>query len=280
MKSAFNSYFRELTKCQPISREEEHVLAVSYAQTRDAETGRRLIEANMRFVVKIARQLKRPRHELLELIQEGNCGLLRALSKFDPKRGIRFTTYASWWIRAYILNYIVANWSLIRIGKSQTERRLFFAVEREKKRRDQSGEAVDYSEMARALDASAHDVMGVDSRLASVASLDTPVSHESDRFFRDVLPDDGAVRPDIRVERTEMAIELAVRMHAFGETLRGREAEIYKERMLADEPVKLEDLGARYGITRERVRQIETRLRGKLRDYLLDGMDEGSLVAA
>lgn len=279
MKSAIKSYFRELKKCQPISREEEHALAVQYAETKDVAIGKRLVEANMRFVVKIARELKRPRHDLLELIQEGNCGLVRALKKFDPRRGMRFTTYASWWIRAYILNHIVANWSLVRIGKSQIERRLFFSVEREKKKLQRRGLPVDYSEMAKTLEVSEQDVVGVDTRLASASSIDTSSVPGVERALKDVLAADGGYRPDVRAERTEMAIELAVRMHAFGETLRGREAEIYKERMLTDEPVKLGVLGVRYGITREAVRQAEGRIRNRLREFLLDGMDEDSLAA-
>src|SRR3982750_761807 len=152
--SSLSVYLQALRRYPLISREEEHELAVRYVETHERSTARKLITANLRLVVKISQEYRRAHRNLLDLIQEGNVGLIQAVQRYDPFRGVKLSTYAAWWIRAYILKFILANWRMVRIGTTQAQRRLFFNLRRERERLEKMGVETDSKKLAAVLDVS------------------------------------------------------------------------------------------------------------------------------
>ena len=269
--SSLAVYLRSLRAHNVLSREEEHELAVRYVQTHELAPARKLITANLRLVVKIAQEYRRAHRNLLDLIQEGNLGLIQAVQRYDPFRGVKLSTYAAWWIRAYILKFILANWRIVRIGTTQAQRRLFFNLRRERDRMEKLGVETDSKQLAAALDVSETDVVEMERRLAaSEMSLDAPVRSESlpGRTHGDMVSAGPSARPDLQVENGEFQELLRAKLDAFGAALQDRELQIFRRRLLADQPTTLEQLGADHGVSRERARQIEERLKKKLRLFL------------
>jgi RNA polymerase sigma-32 factor len=269
--SSLAVYLRSLRAHNLLSREEEHELAVRYVQTQELAPARKLITANLRLVVKIAQEYRRAHRNLLDLIQEGNLGLIQAVQRYDPFRGVKLSTYAAWWIRAYILKFILANWRIVRIGTTQAQRRLFFNLRRERDRLEKMGVETDSKQLAAALDVSETDVVEMERRLAaSEMSLDAPVRSESlpGRTHGDMVSAGPSARPDLQVENGEFQELLRTKLESFGAALRDRELQIFRRRLLADQPTTLEQLGADHGVSRERARQIEERLKKKLRQFL------------
>jgi RNA polymerase sigma-32 factor len=221
--------------------------------------------------VKIAQEYRRAHRNLLDLIQEGNVGLIQAVQRYDPFRGVKLSTYAAWWIRAYILKFILANWRMVRIGTTQAQRRLFFNLRRERDRMEKMGIETDSKRLAAALDVSEGDVVEMERRLASAeTSLDAPVRSEglTGRTQGDLVPAGPGARPDLQVENGEFQELLRAKLEIFGAGLHDRELQIFRRRLLADRPTTLEQLGADHGVSRERARQIEERLKKKLRLFL------------
>src|SRR4029079_971570 len=255
-----------------VSREEEHELAVRYVETREQSAARKLITANLRLVVKIAQEQRRAHRNLLDLIQEGNVGLIQAVQRYDPFRGVKLSTYAAWWIRAYILKFILANWRIVRIGTTQAQRRLFFNLRPERDRMEKMGIETTSRRLAAALDVSENDVVEMERRLAaSEMSLDAPVGGDgilAGRTHGDLVPAAPTARPDLEVENGEFQELLRSKLQTFGASLQERELHIFQERLLADKPSTLEQLRADHGVSRERARQIEERLKKKLRTFL------------
>jgi RNA polymerase sigma-32 factor len=271
--SSLAVYLRTLREHQVLSREEEHELAVRYVQTHDLAPARKLITANLRLVVKIAQEYRRAHRNLLDLIQEGNLGLIQAVQRYDPFRGVKLSTYAAWWIRAYILKFILSNWRMVKIGTTQAQRRLFFNLRRERDRLERMGVETDSRRLAAALDVSESDVVEMERRLAaSDTSLDAPVRSGAEgltgRTQGDMVPAGPAARPDLQVEAGEFQELLRSKLETFGAGLRDRELHIFRRRLLADKPTTLEQIGADHGVSRERARQLEERLKKKLRVYL------------
>jgi len=269
--SSLAVYLRSLRPHPVLSREEEHELAVRYVQTHELAPARKLIVANLRLVVKIAQEYRRAHRNLLDLIQEGNLGLIQAVQRYDPFRGVKLSTYAAWWIRAYILKFILANWRIVRIGTTQAQRRLFFNLRRERDRMEKMGIETDSKQLAAALDVSETDVLEMERRLAAAEmSLDAPVRSESlpGRTHGDMVPAAPSARPDLQVENGEFQELLRTKLETFGANLRDRELQIFRRRLLADQPTTLEQLGADHGVSRERARQLEERLKKKLRVFL------------
>ena len=266
------AYIQETRRFPLLSREEEHELAVLLAQEGDTDAARRLIEANLRLVVKIAYEYRRAHRNLLDLVQEGNVGLMQAVRKYDPYRGVKLSTYAAWWIRAYILKFILNNWRLVKIGTTQAQRKLFFNLRKEKERLEQLGFHPDTQMLAASLDVREKDVIEMEKRLSAPdASLDAPVGRddgEGTRTRMDMMEDIGSPRPDVTVERSEFNQILRSKLETFARTVKGREQTIFRERWLSEEPLTLQEIGDRYGISRERARQLEKRLLGRLRKYL------------
>ena len=269
--SSLAIYLRSLRRHTLLSREEEHELAVHYVQTHEMAPARKLITANLRLVVKIAQEYRREHRNLLDLIQEGNVGLIQAVQRYDPFRGVKLSTYAAWWIRAYILKFILANWRIVRIGTTQAQRRLFFNLRRERERMEKMGIETDSKRLAAVLDVSEGDVVEMERRLAAAEmSLDAPVRSEglAGRTQGDMVPAAPSARPDLQVENGEFQELLRTKLEAFGANLHDRELQIFRRRLLADQPTTLEQLGADHGVSRERARQIEERLKKKLRSFL------------
>jgi RNA polymerase sigma-32 factor len=207
-----------------------------------------------------------------DLVQEGNLGLMHAVKRYDPYRGVKLSSYSAWWIRAYILRFILNNWRLVKLGTTQAQRKLFFNLNRERARLAAMGIEPTHEEIARRLDVEKKDVMEMDLRLGSSdASLDVPIGDGEGRQTSrlDLLPEKSA-GPDRLIEHFELMEMLKEQLHTFRETLSGKELEIFDERMVADEPLTLQELGNRFGVTRQRVRQLEARVVRRLKTFLAE----------
>lgn len=276
------AYIQEVRRYPILNMEEERALARQFRDSGDKEAAKRLVTSNLLLVVKIAREYRKAYGNLLDLVQEGNIGLLQAVKKYDPERGVRLTTYAAWWIRAYILKFIMNNWRLVKIGTSQAERRLFYNLRRQREKLERLGFEPGPKLLAEHLDVQERDVVQMQQRLgASEQSLDSPFpgNEEGERTRMDVLPT-SAAGPDRVVEQDEFHQALRGKLDDFGATLEGRDRTIFQERLLSEEPKTLAEIGATYGITRERARQIEVRLIGKLKAYLREQLGEVVEIAA
>jgi RNA polymerase sigma-32 factor len=221
--------------------------------------------------VKIAQEYRRAHRNILDLIQEGNIGLIHAVQKYDPYRGVKLSSYASWWIRAYILKFILANWRLVKVGTTQAQRKLFFNLRKEREKLEKQGFQVEARHLAAALDVTEQEVIEMERRLnASETSLDAPMrsDEQGDRTQGDFVRAAPGLRPDVQVETGEFGAILKSKLQVFGATLRDRDLEIFRDRLLNDEPATLVQIAERFGVTRERVRQIEERLKKRLRQYL------------
>jgi RNA polymerase sigma-32 factor len=269
-QDALSSYLAEIRRYPVLSREEEHDLAVRYFEHEDEEAAYRLITSNLRLVVMIAREYQRAFHNLLDLVQEGNVGLLEAVKKFDPYRGVRLPSYAVWWIRAYIIRYIMNNFRLVKVGTTQAQRRLFFNLQKEKARLESEGFTPTPALIASSLGVKETEVVEMEQRMSggSEVSTDAPLSAEGDGRVIDLIPHEDSDAEDEVADREFYAM-MREKLAEFGATLRGREKEIFDERLLAEEPITLQELGERYGVSRERVRQIEEALKRKLREFLV-----------
>jgi len=264
-------YLARVRQYPLLTPEEEHALAVRYYEQGDRDAAYRLVTSNLRLVFKIALEFQRTwMNNLLDLIQEGNVGLMQAVKKFDPYKETRLSSYASYWIKAYILKFILDNWRLVKIGKTQAERKLFFNLYKEKERLSRLGYDPGPKLIAQRLNVKEDEVIKMDQRLGSwELSLEKPMSEDpGSQTMRDLLP--APQTPvDERLADEQIRSLAREKLAAFRTTLRGREREIFDERLMAEQPITLKDLGERYGITKERVRQLENRLMARLRDYLL-----------
>jgi RNA polymerase sigma-32 factor len=262
-------YLAEIRKYPLLSRDEEHRLAVRFKEEHDVEAAYRLVTANLRLVVMIARQYQRAFRNLLDLIQEGNIGLMEAVKNFDPYRGIRFPSYAVWWVRAYIIRYMMNNWRMVKIGTTQAQRKLFFNLQKEKDRLEAEGFTAEPKLLAQRLDVKESEVIEMEQRLAGRdLSVDAPLDAGDEASMLDFLPskDRNAEEEVANAESREL---ISRKVKAFGETLTGKDKVIFDGRLMAEEPLTLQEIGDKYGISRERVRQIEERIKKKLKNYLL-----------
>jgi RNA polymerase sigma-32 factor len=277
-----SAYINDIKRYPLLSREDEHELAVRYLKTGDLEAARQLVTANLRLVVKIAHEYRRAHRNLLDLIQEGNVGLVQAVKKYDPYRGVKLSSYAAWWIRAYMLKFILNNWRLVKIGTTQAQRKLFFNLRKEKEKLESLGFDASSKALAEALDVPEREVIDMERRLGhGEMSLDAPVARDEEggRTHLDMMEAAGDSRPDVAAEGTEFRELLREKLLAFEKTLRGREQTIFHERLLNDAPKTLQEIGETYGISRERARQLEKRLVSKLRDYLRSELGDAVQIA-
>ncbi len=268
-RDALARYMAELRHHAPISREEEQALAQRWRESGDLEAARRLVLSNLRLVVKIALEYRRSWTQLLDLIQEGNVGLLQAVQRFDPGQGVKLASYAAYWIRAYILKYLIDNIRMVRLGSSRAERKLFFRLNREKRELERQGFEVEPRLLAERLDVSESDIEQMEQRLAeSDLSLDAPLTAgEPDRTFGDLIAGGGASAEE-HVGDEELRRVFLARVKEFAAGLDERERRIIEARILAEDPKTLQEIGDEFGVTRERVRQIEARLVARLREHL------------
>ncbi|HLV61340.1 MAG TPA: RNA polymerase factor sigma-32 [Fredinandcohnia sp.] len=267
-------YMAEVSRHPVLSREEEHELAVRYATTGDLEAAYRLVTANLRLVVKIAYEYRRAAFNILDLIQEGNVGLMHAVRKYDPFKGVKLSTYASWWIRAYILRFIMDNWRMVKLGTTEAQRKLFFNLRKEQAKLAAEGFVVGPKLLAERLGVSEEDVVEMDRRLAGdEVWIDAPVTEDGDRSIGEILPAPSR-RPDDVLGEEQIKAALREEMEAFAETLDERERFIFEKRLTADEPLTLQEIGDAFGISRERARQIEAKLVKGLRERLRERLPD------
>jgi RNA polymerase sigma-32 factor len=270
-RDPLSAYMSETRRYPLLTPEEEHALAVRLVEHGDTGAARKLIEANLRLVVKIAYEYRRAHRNLLDLVQEGNIGLIQAVGKFDPYRGVKLSSYAAFWIRAYILKFILNNWRLVKIGTTQAQRKLFFNLRKEREKLEQLGFQPTSALLAEKLDVPEREVVEMERRLAAPeASLDAPLGSDDGDGARtrlDYLPSDDD-RPDRAVAQSEFSELLRGKLEAFANTLEGREQAIFRERWLSEEPLTLQELGDRYHVSRERARQLEKRMLDRLKKYL------------
>ena len=262
-------YIREANRYTLLTPEEEKALTTFYHETGDRDTASRLITSNLRLVIKIALEFQKYwMKNLLDLIQEGNIGLMHAIKKFDPYRGIKLSYYASFWIKAYILKFIMDNWKLVKIGTTQSQRKLFYNLKREKEKLRAQGFEPGPKLLAEALNVREEEVIEMDQRLGGwELSLDAPLKDGSDEYHKNFLP---ATDPQVEevLAQAELKDMFRRKLGEFRSELNDKEMDILDLRLLAEKPLTLQEIGARHRISRERVRQIEDRLIKRLRQYL------------
>jgi RNA polymerase sigma-32 factor len=270
---ALARYLAELRHHAPISREEEHALALRWVEGGDLEAARRLVLSNLRLVVKIAMEYRRTWTNVLDLIQEGNVGLLQAVHRFDPYQGVKLSSYAAYWIRAFILKYLIDNIRLVRLGTTRAQRKLFFRLNREKRELERRGFEVEPRLIAERLQVSEDDVIDMEQRLGqSDLSLDAPVREdEGSASYGDFIAS-GVRSAEENVADEELRRVFLAKVHEFAESLDPRERRIVEGRILAEEPKTLQEIGDEFGVTRERVRQLEARVVARLREYLKENL--------
>lgn len=271
-------FLGEIEKYPVLSREEEYELALKHYEEGDLEAARQLVVSNLRFVVKIASQYTSYGFPLLDLIQEGTIGLMRAIKKFNPYRGYRLISYAVWWIKARIQSYIMKSWSLVKIGTTQAQRKLFQSIGKAKRELSISHDELtneDLKNIADFFDVREKDVLGMEMRMAGRDfSLNMASSDDESITYLDSIPDSRENQEDIinSVETNEMIEES---MQDGFNKLSQKERYIVEKRYLANPPLKLKDLGSELGISKERVRQIESQALKKLRMVVENRLNHG-----
>jgi RNA polymerase sigma-32 factor len=273
--SALTRYMAELRHHAPISREEEHALAVQWVEEGDVEAARQLVLANLRLVVKIAMEYRRAWTNTLDLVQEGNVGLMEAVQRYDPYRGVKLSSYAVYWIRAYILKYILDNMRSVRMGTTRAQRKLFFRLNKEKRLLEREGYEVEPRLLAERLDVTEDDVRDMESRLSHPdVSMDAPARRDDTdgATYGDNVAGSG-LNAEQSVGSAEMRRVFLEQVDEFEQDLSPREKRILHDRLLATEPLTLAELGKDFSVSRERVRQLEARLLKNLRAHM-----EASLV--
>jgi len=267
-ESGLSAYMAEIKKFPLLEPEEEFMLAHRYADHGDTEAAHKLVTSHLRLVAKIAMGYRFYGLPVSDLISEGNVGLMRAVKKFEPDRGFRLATYAMWWIKAAINEYVLNSWSLVKVGTVAAQKKLFFNLRKLKAKLgvyEEGDIPLDAAKkIAQRLDVSTNDVIDMNRRLSrSDASLNQVVAEDGDTERQDLLVDDKPSQETVLMEKEERVVGARLLRDALT-TLTERERRIIQERRLMDNPRTLEDIGAEYGISRERVRQIENRAFAKL----------------
>ncbi len=262
-------YLAEVRRYPFLSKEEELALFRDYQSTDSREAAVKLILSNLRVSVSIASEYLHTGADHMDLIQEGNVGLMQAIKKFDPTKNVRFYAYAAWWVRAYILRYLLNTHRLVKVGTTQDQRKLFYNLRKEKAKLEREGFAPDAKLLADRLNVSERDVVEMDQRLGSwELSLDQSLTPDNDGgTLLDILPAQE-VPADEQLASLQLRRLFRKKLAEFSGTLAERDEDILRNRILSETPVTLEDLGQKYGITKERTRQLEARLIKRLRDYI------------
>ena len=262
-------YLLEIKRYNLLTREEEIELGKRVREKKDEKAAYRLATSNLRLVVKIAMDFHRYwTKNLLDLIQEGNLGLLQAVKKFDPYRGIKFSYYASFWIKAYMLKFVMDNWKLVKIGTTQSQRKLFFNLAKERDKLIAEGFSPEPRLLAERLSVKEEEVVEMSQRLGGwEISLSAPVGDDSREAYGALLPDPGMSTDDRLSEKQRRQI-LTQKLREFRGTLSGNKADIFDNRIMAEKPLTLQELGDKYHISRERVRQIQEKITINIKKWL------------
>ncbi len=264
-----SAYYQEVRHYPILSREEEKELALRYLNEDDVDAAYALVTSNLRLVIKIALEYRKMWREILDLIQEGNVGLMHAVKKYDPYRGVRFSSYSAWWIRAYIIRYIMNNSRLVKLGTTQAQRTLYFQLGKEREKLRKMGIEPDVKAIAKSLDVKESEVEEMTQRLSGGdVSLEAPRGRSGEEFtLLDVLPSQEPDAEDLVANDQARSLYLE-KLAAFVATLSDRDKKIFTSRWMGDDQKTLQNLGEELGITRERVRQLEQRIIANLRKYL------------
>ena len=266
--TALQQYLAEIRRYPYLSKEEELRLFQEYHAHGSREAAVKLIMANLRVSVAIASEYLHTGADHMDLIQEGNVGLMQAIKKFDPAKNVRFYAYAAWWSRAYILRYLLNTFRLVKIGTTQDQRKLFYNLKKEKAKLEREGFAPDTKLLADRLNVRERDVIEMDARLGNwELSLDQPIGENQDGNLLDIIP--SQQKPaDEQLADQQLRTLFRAKLAEFIRTLDERDEDILRNRILSEDPLTLDDLGGKYGITKERTRQLEARIIKRLRDYI------------
>jgi RNA polymerase sigma-32 factor len=266
--TALQQYLAEVRRYPYLTKEEELRLFHEYRINGDREAAVKLIMANLRVSLSIAAEYLHTGADHMDLIQEGNVGLMHAIKKFDPSKNVRFYAYAAWWSRAYILRYLLNTYRLVKIGTTQDQRKLFYNLKKEKAKLEREGFAPDTKLLADRLNVRERDVIEMGQRLGNwELSLDQPLGEDQEGSLLDVLPSQQ-VPADEQLAQTQLQTLFRTKLAEFIKTLDERDEDILRNRILSETPLTLEDLGGKYSITKERTRQLEARIIKRLRDYI------------
>ncbi len=261
-ESGLIKYLREIQKFPILTKEEEFDYGVKFAEQGDKEAAKMLVQSHLRLVAKMAGKFRNYGLPVVDLISEGNLGLMQAVKKFEPRKGFRFSTYAMWWIRAYIQDYILRSWSLVKIGTTAAQKKLFFNLHKIKKKikavGDKSLSKENVNKIAEDLGVSHKEVVEMDSRLSqSDSSLNAPIGFEDDTIeVGDTISSNDPSQEEIAISKQEKSRQEELFKKAFV-ALNDREKDILIKRQLSENPMTLEDLSQIYKVSRERIRQIE-----------------------
>ena len=266
VKNSLETYLVQINQFPLLTQEEEFELAVKYRKYNDIEAVQKLITSNLRFVVKVAFEYKSYGVKLPDLIQEGNIGLMIAAKKFNPYKGYRFISYAVWWIRAYIQNFIIKTWSLVKIGTTQAQKKLFYKIGKVRKALESNQEnEKKYELLANDLDVAKEDIVEMEQRMSSRdLSLDTPFDEGKELTHLDLLRESSPDQEEMLAQEQEKKIRER-EVHDAMKRLNEKEVYVIKNRIMADEPLTLQEIGNHLKLSRERVRQIESEALKKLK---------------
>ena len=271
----FAAYLQEAKRYPILSEEEEKELAIRLTETGDVNAAYQLTTANLMLVVKIAMTFKREWQNVMDLVQEGNIGLMKAVKNFDPFRGVRLSAYATWWIKSYILKYILDNWRLVRVGTTNSRRKLLFNLKKEKERLEREGFDPSTKLLAEHFGVDENEIIDVEASIGAVdVSMDTPTRADSSMTPAQSLSDGKSLEK--RAEIDQFREILQQKIEGFKSELKPGEIEILEKRVLSESPQSLQELGDERGVTREAVRQAEQRLLKKFRIYIEEQMPEAA----
>jgi RNA polymerase sigma-32 factor len=270
-------YLKEVSKVPLLTPEQEHELAIQAFDHQNADAQKKLIQANLRFVLKMAFEYARYGARVLDLVQEGNLGLMKAVRDFNPHRDVRLTTYAVWWIRSYIQDFLLRNWSIVRVGTTAAQKKLFYRLKKEQEKFERQGIRPEPKQIAMAMGVEEDDVKLMQQRMSAPDVSLTPLEpDDSTPRFVSQVPDTNLLAPDA-LDRSEQATLFDKALKEFVLTLNERDQNILQDRLLSEAPKTLLEIGEAYGITKERARQLEERIKEKLKEFLAKNYPDISL---
>ena len=274
IKNSLETYLAQINRFPLLTKDEEFQLAVKYRKYDDIEAAHKLITSNLRFVVKVAFEYKSYGVKIQDLVQEGNIGLMMAVKKFNPYKGYRFISYAIWWIRAYMQNFIIKTWSLVKIGTTQAQKKLFYKIGKVRKALESDGENDKrYERLARDLDVAKEDIIEMEQRMSSRdLSLDAPFDEGQELTHLDLLKEESPNQEEAIGQEEEKKIREREVQNAM-KRLNEKEVYVIKSRIMAEEPLTLQQIGDHLKLSRERVRQIESEALKKLKKEFGDRME-------
>ena len=271
----FSAYLQEVRKYSLLTEEEEKELAIRYKETGDLDSAYKLTTANLMLVIKIAMTFKREWQNLMDLIQEGNVGLMKAVKNFDPFRGVRLSAYATWWIKSYILKHILDNWRLVRVGTTNARRKLLFNLKREKEKLEREGFDPTTKLLAERFGVDEGEIIDVSSSIGAMdVSIDTPIHSGSTMTPAQTLTDGKSI--EVNAELNQFREILKKNIESFKTELNTNEIDILNQRVLSEDPLSLQEIGDQRGVTREAVRQAEQRLLKKFKTFIEENMPEAA----